>query len=157
MRIVPHRSPWAQLGTVFGGFLVGPLVALRLGLLLTPGSDLIQTVAVLAFAMIFVGGVLLWMGIGIVAAVASLLWKLARGVSPRSGAPGPGEQIAPPGYRSFVILGMLVGGAVGLLAGLVTDLSVITAGAAWGLAGLGYGALLWAAAHHGYLPFLEPE
>jgi len=145
------------MGTVFGGFLVGPYVALQLGLFLTPGSDLIHTVAVLAFAMIFVGGVLLWMGIGIVVAVASFLWKLVRGVSPRSGAPGPNEQIAPPGYRSFVILGILLGGAVGFLAGLVTDLSIFTAGAAWGLAGLGYGALLWAAAHHGYLPFLEPE
>jgi len=145
------------MATVFGGFLLGPYVALQLGLLLTPRSDLVQTVGVLAFAMIFAGGALLWMGIGIVTVVASFIWKVLRGLSPRSGAPAPNNRIAPPGYRSFVILGILLGGAVGLFAGLVTDLSITTAAAAWGLAGLGYGLLLWAAAHHGYLPFLEPE
>lgn len=157
MRIVPHRSPWAQMGTVLGGFLIGPYLALQLARALAPGSELIQTVSLFAFALVFAGGVVLWMGIGIVVVAASFFWKLLRGVSPRSGAPAPNDRIAPPGYRVFVLLGVLLGGAVGLLAGLVTDLSIVTAGAVWGAAGLGYGTLLWAAAHHGYLPFLDPE
>lgn len=144
------------MGAVFGGFLVGPFAALQLARGLTPGSELVETLGVLAFALIFVGGMLLWMGIGIATVAASFFWKLLRGKSPRAGAPEPTDQVAPPGYRSFVILGVVLGGLVGLVAGVGTDLSIMTAAAVWGLAGLGYGALLWAAAHYGYLPFVEP-
>jgi hypothetical protein len=63
----------------------------------------------------------------------------------------------PPGYRIYVVLGVLLGLGVGLLAGLATDLVIVAALGAWGGLGLGYGAVLYAAAHHGYLPCPEPE
>ena len=86
MRRVRERSPWLQLAVVFGGFVIGPYVALQVGRQLTPESELVQSLSVFAFALVFVGGTLLWTALG-----------------------------------------------------------------------LGYGWLLWAAAHHGYLPFLAPE
>lgn len=44
-----------------------------------------------------------------------------------------------------------------MLAGAASDLSLIAAAAIWSSAGLVYGLLLSTAAHHGYLPFPEPE
>jgi multidrug transporter EmrE-like cation transporter len=62
----------------------------------------------------------------------------------------------PPGYRAYVVLGCGAGVAVGLLAAAVTQLTIPVATAAWTGVGALYGLLLWAAAHHGYLPFVEP-
>jgi len=102
MRVVPARPAWAQIGTVFGSFLVGPYLGLQTALLLTPGLDVVQTVSVFAF-------------------------------------------------------GLVVGGGVGVLAGLVSDLSVWMGAGVWALVGLAYGYALQTAAHHGCLPFPEPE
>ena len=46
---------------------------------------------------------------------------------------------------------------IGVLAGSATELSLTVGTAVWTALGLAYGWLLWAAAHDGYLPFLEPE
>lgn len=153
MRVVPERSPSLQILTAFGGFLVGPLVALRVSAVLAPESDLVQTASVVAFAAIFAGGAVIWLGLGIAAVVVSFFWNLLRGRAPGAPSLGQGDRLVPPGYRVFIVLGGAVGLAVGVLAGLATEQSLALATATWTLLGLGYGAFLWVAAHHGYLPF----
>jgi len=157
IRVVPERSAAVQIGTVFGGFLLGPLVGLRLAMILTPGSDLVQTLSVFAFAAVFVSGILIWAGLGIVAVVVSVLLKLARGRPPGPEGLTGGERIVPPGHRAFVLAGPLLTAPVGALGGLLTELSVLGGVAAWSAAGLAYGWLLRRAARTGYLPFPEPE
>lgn len=157
MRVVPERSPWLQIATVFGGFLIGPLAALRLSQALVPESDLLQTASTFGFALVFVGGTLLWTGIGLVTVVVGGLWNLLRGRVPGPKGLRSCDRIVPPGYRAFIVLGVAFGLVLGLLAGLATAFSVPAAVAIWTAAGLAYGVVLWMAAHHGYLPFLEPE
>lgn len=157
MRVVPERSPWLQIVTVFGGFLLGPYTGLRIGLALTPESDLVQTMSVFGMALIFVGGLLLWMGLGIVTVVVSFLWRVVRGRRPGPAKLDAADRLVPPGYRAFVIVGVVMGALVGLLAAVATDLTLAPALSVWTLAGLAYGLVLWTAAHHGYLPFPEPE
>lgn len=156
MRIVPIRPAWLQLAAVFGGFLMGPYAALRLSASLAPGSDLTQTVAVFAFALIFVGGTLLWMGLGIAAVLIRTLLGLLRGRLPAWPARAS-ERAVPPGYGAYVVLGTGFGLLVGIIAGLATALTVPSAVVVWTLMGTGYGVALWMAARHGYLTFLEPE
>lgn len=67
------------------------------------------------------------------------------------------DRVVPPGYRAFPVLGGLLGAIVGLTAGILTGLSVADAVGIWVGTGLAYGLALWLAAHHGYLPFPEPE
>lgn len=147
MRTVPERSPILQILAVFGGFLLGPWVALQIGLRLAPESGLVHTVSVFAFVLVFVGGTLLWSGVGIATTVAG---RLSRGRRPRSQGTG---RIVPPGYRSYVVLGCGAGAAVGLVAGVATSMTVGAAVAVWTVVGAAYGMLLWLAAHQGYLPF----
>ena len=156
MRVVPVRSAWLQLAAVFGGFLLGPYGALRLSASLAPGSDLVQTLAVFGFALIFVGGTLIWMGLGIAAVLVRTLLGLLRGRLPAWPA-SESQRAVPPGYGSYIVLGAAFGVLVGTVAGLATDLTVIAAVTMWTLTGTGYGVVLWLAAHHGCLPFLEPE
>jgi hypothetical protein len=157
MRTVPQRSGWIQLPVVLVLMLGGPYGGLRLATTLTPASDVVQTLSPLAFGVILVGGLFLWMGLGIIAVVGSFFLRLLRGRSPREGAPGSGEVLVPPGSRAFVVLGVLVGGATGCVAGLLGDLGFLAALAAWTGAGTLYGAILWGTARSGYLPFPEPE
>ena len=157
MRVVPERSPWLQLATVLGGFLVGPYAGLRLGVALAPGSDFVQTVSTFGMALVFVGGLLLWMGLGILTVVTSFLWRVVRGRRPGPERLAATDQLIPAGYRSFIGLGVAMGVLIGLIAAVASDLTLVPALAVWSLAGLGYGLLLSAAAHHGWLPFPEPE
>jgi hypothetical protein len=69
----------------------------------------------------------------------------------------PSDRVVPAGYRSYAILGLIGGVLVGLLAGLTTELALATGLMAWTLFGLAYGGSLSLAAHHGWLPFPEPE
>ena len=157
MRLVKERSPLLQVIVVFGGFLVGPWASLQTSLYLVPDSDLVQTVSVFAFAVVFVGGTLFWAGFGIATVVIAGVWRLVRGRLPGPPSREPGDRIVPPGYRIYLILGCGAGLAVGLLAGVATDLTIPAAMATWTIVGAVYGWLLWLAAHHGYLPFPEPE
>lgn len=157
MRVVPERSPFAQLATVFGCFLLGPAAALLLSTVLIPQSGFVQAVAPIAFALIYFGGVLAWSGLGILLVVIRGLLRLARGKRPGWSSAESAERLVPPGYRSFVVLGGLVGALLGVTSGLVSEAPALAVGAAWLMAGLGYGFVLRAAAHHGYLPFPEPE
>jgi hypothetical protein len=156
MRVVEERSRWLQIVAVFGGFFIGPFVALRVAMRLVPESDLVQTIGVLAFAAVFAGGAAIWLGLGLAAVVVRFFASLVRGRPPAPEALGSNDRLVPPGYRAFVVLGLGAGLAVGVLAGVATELSLPVATATWTLLGLGYGLLLWAAAHHGYLPF-DPE
>lgn len=157
MRTVPERPLLVHVVVVFGGFLAGPYFALRLGAWLTPDSDLVQTVAVFAFALVFAGGTTLWMGLGVATVVARGLWALLRGRRPGPEGLRADRQLVPTGYRAYAVLGVVGGLLVGLLAGLATELSVALGVAAWGGLGLAYGTALSLAAHHGWLPFPEPE
>ena len=157
MRLVPQRSPLLQIVAVFGGFFVGPWVALQTGLYLVPESGLVHSVGVLAFALVFVGGTLLWTGIGIASVLVEGLWRLVRGRRPGHASPQRSDRVVPPGSRAFIFLGCGAGAAVGLLAGAVTELTLVDALGTWTTLGTLYGLLLWASAHHGYLPFFEPE
>ncbi len=157
MRVVPERPPWAQLAAVLLGFTMGPLLGLGLGMVVTPGSDLVQAVGVFAFGLVFLLGILSWAGFGIIAVVVSGLGKLLHGERPRPAELGPRDRLVPPGYRSFPVVGAVVGLGMGLLAGVATELTVGQGSVMWGAAGLAYGGFLWAAAHHGYLPFPEGD
>lgn len=157
VRTVPRRSGWLQLLTVAGLMVGGPYMGLRLATGLTPESDVVQAVSPLAFGVILAGGLLIWMGVGIVSVVAAFVWSLLRGRNPREGAPGREEAIVPPGSRIFIVLGVVLGGAAGCLAGLLGDRGFLVPAGIWSAAGAAYGTALWAAARSGYLPFPEPE
>ena len=100
MRVVPERSPWLQIVTVFGGLLVGPFAGLQLSRALVPTSGLVETASIFGFALVFVGGTLLWMGIGVAVVVVRALWSLLRGPAPGPDSIEPTDRIVPPGYRS---------------------------------------------------------
>ena len=157
MRVVPERPFGLQILAVFGGFLVGPYGAHRVGALLSPGSELVQTVGTLGFVLVFLGGTLLWMGLGVAAVVLRTSWSLVRGKRPRSATVTERERLVPPGYRVFVGLGLAIGIVVGLLAAVASAATLGVAVGAWTTLGLGYGLILSLCAHHGFLPFPEPE
>lgn len=157
MRVVPERAPWLQIATVFGGLLIGPYAGFRVSRFLAPDSGLVETASILGLAFVFVAGMVLWMGLGVATVLVGFVWRIARRRRPGPGFLGRGDRLVPPGYRAFVVLGVISGILVGLIAGLVTELRVPAALGAWTVLGLGYGLLLWTAAHHGYLPFPEPE
>jgi hypothetical protein len=100
---------------------------------------------------------LVWLGIGVVVVVGRGLWNLVRGRRPGPESVGPDDVLVPPGYRSFPVLGTLLGGLTGVLAALLSSLTLFQAVGIWGGAALAYGMALWYTAHHGYLPFPEPE
>jgi hypothetical protein len=157
VRVVTKRSPWLQIVTVFAAFLLGPLAGLRLGMALVPEADVVQTLSVFAMAAVFVGGTLLWMGLGIAVVVAKALWSLVRLRRPGPAGLTAADEPIPPGYRAYPVLGVTIGGTMGLIAGVATPLPVATAVGAWLALGVAYGGALWAAAHHGWLPFPDPE
>lgn len=157
MRLVKEPSPFLQVIAVFGSFFIGPWAGLQTSLYLVPDSDLVQTVSVLAFGLVFVGGTLLWAGFGIAWVVVTGLWRLVRGRAYRPSSLPESDRVVPPGYRIYLVLGAAGGLGVGMLAGAITDLSMMRAVTTWTVVGLAYGWLLWLAAHHGYLPFPEPE
>ena len=157
MRVVPDRSGVVQMVVVLGGFLVGPLLALAASAALAPESQVVQAVAPFAFAAVFAGGVVVWTGLGVVVVVVKGVWSLLRGRRPGPDGARSGDLLVPPGYRAFPVLGVLVGLGVGVLSTLVGATPIPVSLAAWVGLGLGYGGALWAAAHHGYLPFPELE
>lgn len=157
MRTAPERSPWAQLGAVVLLLVGGPWGALELAQASAPSSRVVQSLAPLAFAGILAGGLLLWMGVGMVWVVGRFLWRVARGRNPRSDAPRASARLVPPGYRAFPVLGVAAGAVLGVASALLTDWTLAPALAVWVGSGAAYGLALWGAAHQGYLPFPEPE
>lgn len=160
MRHVPERPASLQIGAVFGLFLLGPWAGLQASRVLAPGSEIVDTVSALALVLVFVVGTLTWAGIGALALIPrGLRNHLRRGTAapPASASSDPPGTVVPPGYRAYVVLGCANGFMVGVLAGIVTDLSILRSTVAWVLVGASYGLLLWGAAHHGYLPFRDPQ
>jgi hypothetical protein len=58
---------------------------------------------------------------------------------------------------AFPVLGVTAGVVLGVLSAVLTDWTLAPALALWVGSGTMYGSTLWGAAHHGYLPFPEPE
>ncbi|HSW31626.1 MAG TPA: hypothetical protein VLH75_19220 [Longimicrobiales bacterium] len=157
MRTVPERSPWAQLVVAVLLLVGGPWGALELAQASAPSSRLVQSLAPLAFAGILAGGLLLWMGMGMVWVAGRFLWRVARGRNPRPDVPRASKRLVPPGYRAFSVLGVAAGAVLGMLCAVLTDWTLAPALALWMGSGAAYGSALWGAAHQGYLPFPEPE
>jgi len=150
VRTLPRRPFWAHLAAVFGLFALGPIAGTLLATRLAPGSVLLDTVAPFAFGFVFFAGYLLWAGLGLAAAAIHFFRALGRRELP--GNPGPGAQVVPGGYASFLVVGTIIGVGLGFVGMMMAS---VAAGAVFLSAGIGYGLLLRAAAHHGYLPFPE--
>lgn len=157
MDVVPERSPLLHLLTVVASFTLGPVAALKLSALTAPSSQVVQTLAPLAFLAVFAVGILVWAGLGIVAVVGRGLLQLVRGRRPGIEGAGPTTRVVPPGHRVFPVLGGAIGLGLGVLSGLLGPWGLLAACAVWMGLGLLYGTALRSAARSGYLPFPEPE
>jgi len=157
MRTVPERPALLTFGVLIAAMVAGPLLGLQIGQRVAPDSEFAQSAGMLAFPLAFLGGLLLWMGIGIVRVVWAALRNLARGGRPAAVRLERGRALVPPGYGAFVALSLLLPGAAGLVAGLASEAAVLTTVPTYTVAGAAYGGALWWLAHHGYLPFPEPE
>jgi hypothetical protein len=155
MTPIPSRSPWIQVISVFASFAAGPGLGSFVAHRTAPGSEFAQFVSPVAFALVFVGGLVLWFGIGVVAVVGKALFRLARGRSDwRTGQ----HAETPTGYGAFVALGVVFGLLAGVVVGFVPQAtSFLGSCAVHVAAGGAYGGALYALARHGYLPFAEPE
>ena len=157
MPSVPSRRPALILVSVFASFAGGPVLGSFVAHMAAPGSELAQIVSPLAFALAFVGGLMLWFGIGFLSVVGNALDRLLRGRW-RSRTPSPtGTEFVPPGYGAFLPLALGSGLLAGMVAGLVPESrSFWLSCAAHLTVGAAYGGALRSLARHGYLPFPEP-
>jgi len=138
-------------------FAGGPALGVFVAHWAAPGSELAQLVSPLAFALAFVGGLMVWFGIGVVAVVASTLYQLLRGRWHSRRPPLAATEIVPPGYGAFLPLALGFGLVAGVVAGLVPQSTSLWLSCVEHLAaGAAYGGVLRALARHGYLPFPEP-
>lgn len=157
MPSVPARSPALVVATVFASFAGGPALGMVVAQGVAPGSELAQGVSPLAFVLTFVGGMLLWFGVGAVTWVGGAIRRLFRGRRPGDRSPSSDRVIVPPGYGAFLPLALGFGLLAGVVAGLVPQASSFwLALGAHLAAGAVYGGALRALARHGYLPFPEP-
>jgi len=157
VRTVPDRSTAVQILTILTSFLAGPLAAYSLAPRLSPGSGFIQAIAPFSLASVLFFGILLWVGLGVITVLTGGLLRKAKGKGPAGQTVAPEHRLVPPGYRSFIVLGGLVGGTMGTIGAVLTTGSFATAFFGWLGLGLAYGTVLWSAAHHGYLPFPDDD
>jgi hypothetical protein len=154
----PARNPLLILASVLVSFAGGPALGIAVAHWAAPGSELAQIVSPLAFALAFVGGLMLWFGIGVVAVVGSALYRLLRGRWRWHRRSSSSAEFVPPGYGAFLPLALGLGLLAGVVVGLVPDsISFWLSCAAHVTAGAAYGGLLRALARNGYLPFPEPS
>ena len=97
------------------------------------------------------------MGLGVVSVVLGGLRNLLLGRVPPVADWDASSALVPPGYGSFVVVSLLASGGAGLLVALLSQTGLAPALAWYGACGAAYGCALWTLAHHGYLPFPEPE
>ncbi len=154
MHTVPQRSAFLQLMAVFGAFVGGPVAGITLAASLAPDSSLVPPIAAFAFALAFVLGLVLWFGAGVFS-LARASWRRRNRPSSRRALPAGVE--VPPGYRGFVWLGLALPMLAGACVGAASDHGFLRCIAAFSIAGLAYGLAVSKLAHHGYLPFPEPE
>ena len=157
MRSVPERNPGLTLLVLIGVFFVGPFLGMGLADRLAPDSELSQLVSALAFIGVLLGGLLFWFGWGVAAVVVGGLWRLVRGKVPKAADFDRGAALVLPGYGAFVTLSLLLPGAAGLLVSGVGEASLLLVIGCYLGVGAAYGGALWWLAHHGYLPFPEPQ
>lgn len=158
MPSVESRSPALVLVSVFAAFAGGPALGVFVAHWTAPGSELAQVVSPLAFTLAFVGGLMLWFGIGAVQLVGRAPCRLLRGGWHGRRQSPPATRSVPPGYGAFLPLALGFGLLAGAVAGLVPQSSsFVFSCAAHLVAGAAYGASLRALARNGYLPFAEPS
>lgn len=157
MRSVPARSVWLTVMVLMGSFIAGPLLGAALGERFAPDSVLAQFVSFFVFPIAFVAGVGFWLGLGVLAVVSGALFNLLRGRRPAIVELAASDTLVPPGYGAFVVFSVMASGSAGLLIGLLSEAALLSTVAAYTIWGAMYGVALWLLAHHGYLPFPEPE
>jgi hypothetical protein len=157
IRSVPRRHPLVVCAACIAAALSGPLLGMLVSSWVAPDSDLAEFAAFGAFAMAFVSGLNMWLGVALATAIASTLFRLLRGQWRRVEPVPPSREPVPNGYAVFVPIGALYGLAAGVVAAIASDVaSLAFAALAQTAAGTAYGVALYALAHTGYLPFPEP-
>ena len=157
MRCAPERPMFVTIGVLILSFFVGPLLGLGLSQALAPGSQLAWMASTVAFAVAFLSGLLAWLGLGVSAVIFSGLGNFMRERIDASVKSGPADALVPPGYGAFVVLSVVSAGFAGVVVGIASDTSLLAVVGLYGFVGVGYGLALWLLAHHGYLPFPEPQ
>lgn len=156
MRIVPERGTATRIVALLGLLAAGPLVANMLAPTLSPGSGLVHFFSPFVFGLVMVGGIFLWVGLGVVTVLSGGLIRMASGR--RTGVKiEAGQRLVPPGYIGFAVLGGVAGAALGVAGAAFSDGALVTSLGGWLALGLAYGACLWLAAHQGYLPFPDDD
>lgn len=157
MRTVPERSNAVRILSVLVAFIAGPLSAYHMAPLLSPDSGFVHAIAPLVFALIMFFGILLWIGLGVIKVLMGGFRHKARRKETIDQPETSGRRLVPPGYKSFIVLGILIGTLLGIIGGVLSSASFSSALVGWIGLGLAYGMLLWLGAHHGYLPFPDDD
>jgi len=156
MRSVPTRPPGVLLLVVITSFVTGPVIGLLLGQSFASSSELAQVLSVFVFPLAFAAGLCFWFGLGVLRVIVGGVWNLLRG---RVGmnALDRDAVLVPPGYGAFLPLSVLGAGFAGLVTAVATATPWTLAIPIYAASGATYGYTLRQLAHHGYLPFPEPE
>jgi hypothetical protein len=157
MRVVPERSTGATFFVLIGAFVSGPVLGLQLGAHLFADSEIARVLSVMVFPLSFFLGLAFWMGFGIFRVVLAALRNLLRGGPPAAARLETTQTLVPPGYGAFVVIPLVLTTLAGMIASVVSATSAWSAVPACAGFGGAYGLTLWWLAHHGYLPFPEPQ
>lgn len=140
-----RRSVWLQVAALAAVFLGGGFAGARLSIALAPESLLAPFVGLFTFALPFIVGMHLWLGLAVIIAV----WRLIRRVPDRAAI----TQI-PSGSFVFVPTSLLIVTLAGVLVGILgSTLGFFATVALYALLGVLYGTACWQLASRGYLPF----
>lgn len=144
-----------QVVILLGVLILGPLLGMALAALIAPESGVVGMVSALTFPVVLFGGLVLWLGIGVLSRVLELLLCLLRREWPQGARAD--EVLVPVGHRAFIPLGVVAGLGTGFVAwaGSV-DWSLPAVLCVHALATGGYGVLLDRLGRFGLLPFPEP-
>jgi hypothetical protein len=134
----------------FGSGVLGGQLARAMA----PGSALAEFVSFLAFPAGFLFGVTAWAGAALPAALRSLVRRLRTSGAPPA-APGPTQEpVIVPGSFAFVPACVVMAGASGVVAGLLSRThGFVGVLGLYLVIGAGFGALCWRLARSGWLPF----
>jgi hypothetical protein len=134
----------------FGSGVLGGQLARALA----PGSALAEFVSFLAFPAGFLFGVVAWAGAALPAALRSLVRRLRTGGAPPVATGHQQALIIVPGSFAFVLACVVMAGAAGVVAGVLSRThGFVGVLGLYLLIGAGFGALCWRLARSGWLPF----